>query len=218
MTLSSIWIIEFFSQRVILFQVSTWFHLKTGSALTIAKQMMSKNGGRISVFSTNRINKGLGKLDERKSASNDSNELLNAATDFYKTLAIEANQHHVSQYIHKSKKFILCRWRLIYFWWVINFKISLLWLLRLVIVPVKYSDIQVFIKNRYKVSNSVFRTSRGAKSRWSWAFETWFTAISHEKNRLWGSYASQGNAGNFNSHIFWKLFCSIYRSRQFGLH
>jgi hypothetical protein len=64
-----------------------------GSALTIAQKMMSKNGGRITVFSTNRINKGLGQLSERKSGTEDP--MLNGATDFYKTLAIEANQHHV---------------------------------------------------------------------------------------------------------------------------
>lgn len=70
-----------------------------GSALTIAQKMMSKNGGRLTMFSTNRINRGLGVLEERKSDNNDSNEMLNGSTDFYKTLAIEANQHHVRKYI-----------------------------------------------------------------------------------------------------------------------
>ena len=70
-----------------------------GSALTIANKLMSKNGGRITVFSTNRVNCGLGKLEERSAPNPDSNEMLNGATDFYKTLAIDANQHHVSNQV-----------------------------------------------------------------------------------------------------------------------
>ena len=68
-----------------------------GSAITIGKKLMARNGGRISIFSTTRINCGLGKLEDRKASKPNSNEMINAKTDYYKTLAIEANQHHVSE-------------------------------------------------------------------------------------------------------------------------
>ena len=61
---------------------------------------MARNGGRVTIFSTSRINTGLGKLDDRtqtnKQTKSNSNEMINAKTDYYKTLAIEANQHHVN--------------------------------------------------------------------------------------------------------------------------
>jgi len=64
-----------------------------GSAITVGQKMLSKNGGRISLFSTTRISEGLGKLEERTPKDG---ECLNGVTDFYKTLAIEANQHHIA--------------------------------------------------------------------------------------------------------------------------
>ena len=39
---------------------------------------------------------GLGKLEERQQEKGKkSAEILNAKTDFYKTMALDANQHHV---------------------------------------------------------------------------------------------------------------------------
>ena len=39
---------------------------------------------------------GLGKLEERQQEKGKGAEMLNAKTDFYKTMALDANQHHVS--------------------------------------------------------------------------------------------------------------------------
>ena len=48
------------------------------------------------MFSTARVTSGLGKLEERHQSNKDKGaEMLNAKTDFYKTLALDANQHHV---------------------------------------------------------------------------------------------------------------------------
>ena len=87
---------DFLKQLPTIFSNSTSSESCAGSALTIGKKLITKNGGRISLFSTTRINCGLGKLEERKSSKPDSNEMLNAKTDYYKTLAIDANQQHVS--------------------------------------------------------------------------------------------------------------------------
>ena len=87
---------DFLKQLPTIFSNSTSTESCAGSALTIGKKLITKNGGRISLFSTTRINVGLGKLEERKSSKADSNEMLNAKTDYYKTLAIDANQQHVS--------------------------------------------------------------------------------------------------------------------------
>ena len=42
---------------------------------------------------------GLGKLEERQQEKGKkSAEILNAKTDFYKTMALDANQHHVRSF------------------------------------------------------------------------------------------------------------------------
>lgn len=42
---------------------------------------------------------GLGKLEERQQEKGKGAEMLNAKTDFYKTMALDANQHHVSFFL-----------------------------------------------------------------------------------------------------------------------
>ena len=160
-----------------------------GSAITVGQKMLSKNGGRISLFSTTRISEGLGKLQER--TPNDG-ECLNGVTDFYKTLAIEANQQHIAidlflfghQFQDIASLAPVARNSAGHVYRYPGKK-QLLWL--------KF--------------HFVFRFAYWNESCSIWAIPQRFPPLSREKNRLRICHARSSDQRHFDSHLLWKLLC-----------